>query len=170
MEDKLKKIFDVLTQLVGLHRQLLEFIRVERLHLAAADVQGIQLVADQKYHLVQEIHRVETLRMKLLAELVVESKLSLRELTLAQLILVLEADDPKLAQQFSSLRSTLLVLTQRISDQNQENLALIERSLGNIEAMKSNLFASQNSHSETYSQQGQKVSTSSPHRILSQEV
>lgn len=170
MENKLRKIFDVLKQLVGLHRQLLELIRVERLHLSAADIQGIQCIADQKYHLVEEIHRVETIRMKLLAEFVVESKLNLKELTLTDLILCLEGDDSKLAQQLSSLKNTLLVMTQRIADLNKENLALIERSLVNIEAMKSNLFSSQNSHSETYSQQGQKVSAPSNHRILSQEV
>ena len=170
MEEKLKKITDVLHQLIGLHRQLLDLIRVERAHLSEANLHDIEKVTQQKHLLVEEIHRVEVHRMQALAEFAVESKKPIKELSLSGLILMIQGEFPQISQQLSSMKNTLLVLSQRISEHNKENAALIERSLANIDAMKTNLFLAEKPHSETYSQTGQKISSSPVHRILSQEV
>ena len=169
MESKIKKIHHLLIQLVGLHRRLLEVVRMEKEHLIDALPKSIETITQQKQHLIEEIHQVESLRMKLCAEFAVESKRNIKELTLTNLVIAIQGDDPKLAQQLTSTKNTLVILSQRIAEQNRENLALIERSMNHIEAMKRNLIEAQQPQMGTYSQQGQKVSAPVLRSSFSQE-
>lgn len=170
MEEKLNQIYDVLNKLVGLHRKLLEVVRLEREHLIEAQPKAIETITQQKHFLIEEIHQIEIIRIKLSAEFAVENKKNIKELTLKNLILAIQGEYPKIAQQLQSVKNTLLILSQRISEQNKENLILIERSLEHIEAMKRNLIQVQDISIDTYSQQGQKISSHLARSSFSQEV
>ncbi len=170
MEKPLVQIYQSLQKLVGLHRQLLESVRLERETLVQADLSGIQCATLAKQSLIQEIHHAEGVRLKQSGELALFWKKPLRELTLPNIIMTIQGEDARGAEQFRSMYNTLNVLIQRITDQNQSNLVLIEKSLEHVHQMKKNILNEAAPQSTTYSQQGQRVSSAHHSRLISKEV
>ena len=170
MENPLNKIYETLQTLTGLHRQLLETVRVERTAIIDADLRAIHQITATKQDLVEKIRLTENERLKFTTELAVLWKKPLRDLTLPNIIIAIQGEDSKGADQLRSIHNTLTVLIQRITDQNSNNLVLIERSLEHVNAMKKNVLGESAPASGTYTQSGQKTSSSSSSRLFSGEA
>ncbi len=174
MEQAKKPIFEQLYQalqrLVGLHRQLLDNVRMERKSLVDADLKGIQDATVAKQALVEAIRQAEFQRQKCVAELAVATKVPVRDLTLANLVLAAQAIDNKLAEQFRTAQNALNLLIQRIVEQNDDNKSLVEKSLAHVNEMKRNVLGEAAPKSSTYNQQGQRANPASGARMLSREA
>jgi flagellar biosynthesis/type III secretory pathway chaperone len=170
MENTLLQIYQNLQKLTGLHRQLMDIVRVERDSLIQADIKGIESAIVTKQKLIEDIYQTETARLKLTAELAVTWKRPYRELTLPNIIIAVQGIDPKGAEQLRSVFNTLTVLIQRITAQNQDNRSLVERSLGHVHNMKRNILGEATPRSSTYTPQGQKTNGPVTQRIISREA
>jgi flagellar biosynthesis/type III secretory pathway chaperone len=170
VDQSLIQLYQSLQKLMGLHRQLLETVRQERIALVDADLPSIETITQTKQSLVEEIHRAEAIRLKLLSELATAWRKSAPDLTLQNLIIEIQGTNLKTADQFRSALNTLTILVQRISDQNQDNRKLIERSLEHIHQMRQNALGSAAPKSNTYTPQGQRAQGLPGSRILSKEA
>lgn len=170
MDKSLVSIYQSLQKLVGLHRQLLDTVRSERTALVDADLNAIHTITSTKQALIESVHQVESERLKLTGELAVLWKKHYRELTLPNIIIHIQGYDAKGAEQLRSVFNTLTVLIQRISEQNQDNRRLIEKSLEHVHQMKKNILGEATPHSNTYTQQGQRTSSPQGSRLLSKEA
>ncbi len=170
MEKNLNKIQEVLHKLIGLHRQLMDTVRLEREALANADLKSVQEATYAKEALIQAIRTAENERLKQMAEIAVSWKRPLRDLTISNLIIEVQADQPKLADQLRSAYNALTILIQRVTEQNDENRKLVEESLDHIKNMKRNVLGESVPKSDTYSAQGQRVTTTGGSRLISKEA
>lgn len=170
MEKQIALLYQSLHKLTGLHRQLLETVRTERENLVQADIPAIQNITGIKQALLEDIYRAETNRVKIIAELALHWKRPVRELTLPQIIIEIQVTDPKGSDQLRSIYNALTVLIQRITEQNQDNRVLLEKSLEHIHQMKRNILEESGAKSNTYAQNGQRISNCSTSRIFSKEA
>ena len=170
MEKSLAELYRVLQKLTGLHRQLLEVVRAERVALVDADVKEIQNCTNNKQIIIETIHGLEASRLKLTGELAMAWKRPFRELTLPNIAVAIQHDDAKGAEQLRSYFNVLTILIARITEQNSSNLALIEKSLAHIHQMKTNILGEASATSSTYTPSGQKTSGRKTPRILSKEA
>lgn len=170
MDKILTQVYEKLQKLVGLHRQLLEAVRTERESLVQADLSAIHSVTSHKQALLGSIHQVESERLRAMGELAVLWKKPFKELTLPHLIIQIQGHDAKGAEQLRTAYNTLKLLIQRISEQNQDNRALIEQSLGHLHNMKKNILGETVPRSNTYTHQGQQKSRPQVSRLLSKEA
>jgi flagellar biosynthesis/type III secretory pathway chaperone len=170
VDQVLVQVYQTLQKLVGLHRQLLDVVRVEREVLVQADLPGIQNAALTKQSLIEEIKHFEAQRVKQTGELALIWKVPLRELTLPNIIVFVQGVDAKTSEQLRTIFNVLTVLIQRITEQNQANMALVEKSLEHVHQMKKNILGEANPQSITYGHQGQKVTSSQASRLISREV
>lgn len=170
MEKIVENIYRVLQKLIGFHRQLLEKTRSERAALVEANVSAIQEATHAKEALIEAIRQEENRRLKITGDLAIEWKKPLRELTLPNIIIEVQGKDLKTAELLRSSYNTLTFLIQRIEEQNQSNLKLVETSLEHINNMKKNVLGESNPHSDTYTQQGQKMTPTGGARLLSKEA
>jgi flagellar biosynthesis/type III secretory pathway chaperone len=170
LENTLLSINQVLKKLIGSHRQLLDVVREEKACLVQADLSKIQAATRAKEGIIEEILRLESDRLKLLTELSVEWKKPLKDLTLSQLVIAIQGTDPQGAEQFRSNFNVLTVLIQRITEQNQESQALMERSLVHIRQMNQNVLGEATAKSSTYTQQGHRSAGIKPPRYISKEI
>lgn len=170
MEQTLNQLNQILQKLTGLHRQLLETVRNEREILIQANLKAIERTTASKQSLIEEIYQVESERLKVIAELAVIWKRPYRDLTLPNIIIHLQGIDLKKAEQFRSTYHVLTVLIQRISDQNTDNKAFLEKSISHIHQMKKNILNEVTPKSNTYNHQGQKSQTIQSSRLISKEA
>ncbi len=170
MEKILSDIFQVLQNLFGQHRQLLEIVRVEREYLVQADHRSIPLLISRKQDVIEAIGQIEGQRLKLVADLASLWGKSVADLTLPKLILELQSVDAKVSEQFRSTYQGLTVLIQRITEQNQDNQKLIQRSLENVAEMKRNVLIGAAGKSGTYSNLGQRVGGVAARNLISREA
>lgn len=170
MENTLLSINQVLKKLIGSHRQLLEVVREEKACLVQADLSKIQTATRAKEGLIEEIHQFESARLKLMTELSIEWKRPLKELSLTQLIIAIQGSDPLGADQLRSNLNALTVLIQRITEQNQDSQAWIERSLVHIRQMNKNVMGEAAAKSSTYTQQGHRSAGLKPSKYISKEI
>ncbi len=170
MENSVSQIYQVLQKLTGLHRQLLDVVRLERESLVQADLKAIEAVTNSKQTLIEEIHQTESMRLKLTMELALLWKKPCRDLTLPYIIIEIENSDVKSAAQLRSIFNALTILIQRISAQNRDNLALVEQSLCHVDQMKKNILEEATPKSNTYTQRGQKANGPSASRLISKEA
>jgi flagellar biosynthesis/type III secretory pathway chaperone len=170
LENTLLLINQVLKKLIGSHRRLLDVVREEKACLVQADLSKIQAVTRAKEGLIEEIQQVESDRLKLMTELSVEWMRPLKELSLTQLIITIQGTDPKGAEQLRSSLNILTVLIQRITEQNQDSQALVERSLDHVRQMNKNVMVEVTAKSSTYTQQGQRSAGLKPSRYISKEI
>jgi hypothetical protein len=164
------QIYQALQTLLGLHRQLLETVRLEREALTQADLKAIEKVTAAKQLLVEEIHSAEIARLKLTAELALVWKKPFKDLTLSSIIIGLQSAYPKRSEQLQSSFNALNVLIQRIIEQNEANRKLVEQSLAHIHIMKKNVFTEAAQKSSTYTQQAQCMNTPVSSRLFSREA
>ena len=171
MEQPVKEIYQTLQNLVGLHRQLLETVRVEKEAIAAADLKTLQEATYTKAALIESVRQCEAERIKLTIKLAAIWKVPVQELTLPQIILRVQGTDLKSADLFRSVHTALNTLIQRVAEQNRYNQNLVEKSLSHIREMKSNVLGEASAKSETYTPYGKKNKTQTQQsRLLSKEV
>jgi flagellar biosynthesis/type III secretory pathway chaperone len=170
VEELINEVYQILQKLTGLHRQMLDAVRLEREALVDVDLKAVQAVTASKQSLIEEIHRTEAARLKVTGELARFWKRPYRELTLPNIILKVQESDSKIAEQLRIVHTTLTILIQRISTQNTDNLAFVEKSLEHIHQMKKNIIEEGTPRSNTYTQRGQKVGVPSTSKLLSKEI
>ncbi|MEK7691156.1 MAG: hypothetical protein AAB425_09065, partial [Bdellovibrionota bacterium] len=97
------------------------------------------------------------------------------DFTLSAMVLSIQGNDLKVADQFRAAQNALSILVKHIVSQNRDNGVLIERSLQNLEVMKRNVLTELEPQATTYSAAGRRVSSSSGagptgSRLLSREA
>ena len=170
VERSLKNIYQCLQNLVGLHRQLLETVRLEKEALISADLKNIQDITFRKETLIAAIHAEESERRRHVAGLSVDWREPVRELTLSRIIERVQGNDLRTGDLFRSVLTTLTLLVQRITDQNAENSRMVEKSLEHVANMKTNVLGEAAKGSDTYAKSGKKQGSASKSRLVSKEV
>lgn len=169
-ELSIQKIYEVLQKLVGLHRQLYECCRAEREALVLADIKTIQEHTHAKELVIETIKQYEMQRIRASAELSLDWKIPLGELTLTRIIQELEPKQPKEAEKFRSALNALTILIERSKKMNDSNKEFLERSLEHVHTMKKNVLGEATPRSDTYGAHGQKVSGNAGARFISKEA
>jgi hypothetical protein len=170
VEKQVLEIYQAIQKLIGLHRQLLDVVRNERETLIEANVKAIEEITSIKQGLIGEIRAVEAERMRATAELARLWRREPIELTLGNLIIIVQGRDLKLAEQLRTSLNAITILIERITEQNESNRALVERSLEHVHEMKKNILGESVPKSTTYTQQGQKTPGMQGARIISKEA
>lgn len=171
MEKAIISLHASLQKLLGLHRQLLDILRLERNALLDMNLKGIQDSTLAKESILNAIHQSELERQKRVAEISIYLKKPAETLSLGQIIIDIQSTDSENAERLRSLLTALDILIKRIKTQNLENKSLVESSLGHIQQMKNNVLGEANPKSDTYTAHGTKhAQTQTPPRLLSQEI
>jgi len=170
VEKTLTQVYQTLEKLVGLHRQLLDTVRMERDALVQADKKGVEEAVRAKQAIIEAVRMCESERLKKVGELALLWKKPLRDLTLPLIIIAIQGEDPRAAEQLRGAYNALTILIQRITDQNNDNRAFVEKSLEHVHAMKRNVLGESVPKSNTYTQQGQKSNPVNGARLISKEA
>jgi flagellar biosynthesis/type III secretory pathway chaperone len=168
-----ERLHGSLQELIGLHRQLYEVVKIENEALTNADSKGTYDAAASKEALIHWIHQAEINRQATTFALCKEEALDSDRPSLRQLILHFQTSKPELSQQLQGDLNALLVLVERIKKQNDLNGGLVNESLKHIQNMKKNIFGETNPQARTYNQMGQRnQGSSNAHgpRLISKEV
>jgi flagellar biosynthesis/type III secretory pathway chaperone len=168
--DPVQKLQESLQRLIGLHRQLLDCVRMERDALVAADLKAIQEATYAKQALIEGIRQAETERLRATGELAILWKRPVKDLTLSEVVIAIQARDPKAAEALRSSFNALTVMIKRIREQNDDNRGLVERSLEHVHEMKRNVLGEAQPNTGTYTQQGQKNPATGGARLISKEA
>jgi flagellar biosynthesis/type III secretory pathway chaperone len=166
----LEKVYASLQRMIGLHRQLYEICKQERVAYVAADVKAITEQTQAKELVIETIRQAEADRIRASTKLAIEWSVPLASLTLTYIVQELEPRNAKLAESFRSALTALTVLIDRAKKQNASNRELLERSLEHVHAMKKNVLGEAVPASDTYGNQGQKVAQTGGARLLSTEA
>jgi len=128
------QLHESLQELIGLHHQLWESVRLENEALSLADVKRTYEATSSKEALIHWIIQAETDRIRVVERLA--SKMNLTAPSLKEIIYALEgskdSNENQLAQQLNKDLNTLVILVERIKKQNASNLVLVEASLKNV--------------------------------------
>lgn len=163
MEELLNTLQNLLSRHIGLHRQLLDLVRLENEAIVQMNLKEIQEITFSKEAVINAIQNCEDQR-KLVSE-----KLGASELE--KLILNLQdAGNTSLSEQFRTAYNTLKLLIEHISNQNDENKSLVEHSLVHIQNMKKNILGISEAQNTTYTAHGQSHSEASRPRLIEQEA
>jgi hypothetical protein len=168
-----KPVLDIhqsLQKLIGLHRQLMDVVRLEREALIEANLKAVHDVTVSKQALIEAIKISEFERQKHVAALSLLWKKPIRDLTISNIIILIQAREQKLAEQLRSDFNALTILIKRISDQNIDNQALVERSLEHVHNMKRNALGESAPKTDTYNPHGQKTNSGGSARLISREA
>lgn len=163
-------IHAALQKLTGLHRQLMETVRMEREALVAADIRRIEEATVAKQALVEAIRQAESRRIGHVAELAVILRKPVRELTLPAIIIQVQGHDAKRAEQLRSAFNALTLLIKRIAEQNTSNQRLVEESLMHVQQMKGNVLGETTPKANTYTAKGQRSGAQPGARLFSKEA
>lgn len=170
---QLVQVYEGLQKLIGLHRQLLDTVRMEHEALVQSNIKDIQDAVFAKEALIEVIRHTEALRLKSIEELSFHWKKPAKELTLSAIIIIVQGTNLKAAEQLRSALNTLTILAKRIQEQNSDNQILVQNGLEHVIEMKANSLSAHPASSNTYTQSGQKASTSgavTSARLLSREA
>lgn len=177
MEDKARQaisgIYESLQKLVGFHRRLLDIVRAERDALIQADIKIVEEITLTKQALIESVRQEDARRLTRVAELAECGPWTgkpLEEITLTAIILAIQGEDLRTADQLRSVQTALGILARRVSDQNRENQALVEKTLGHIQRMKRNILGESAAKPGTYTQQGTRSSPPTGARLISREA
>jgi flagellar biosynthesis/type III secretory pathway chaperone len=169
-----ESLHESLQELIGLHRQLYEVVKAEHEAITQADTKATYEAVANKEALIHWIHREELNRQAVIRGMPRGTHHdSGREPSLREIIASLQGRNNELADRLQSDLQTLVVLVERIRNQNRLNGELVNRSLGHINNMKSNIFGETTHQGKTYNQNGQKnQAASNAHgpRLISKEV
>lgn len=155
---------------MGLHRQLLDTVRMERDALISAEIPRIEEATVAKQALVEAIRSAESARLRLTAELAIVLKKPVRELTLPKLIVAVQGMNAKLGEQLQTAFNVLTHLIKRIVESNKENQQLVENSLLHVQEMKTNILGETVPKSSTYTSKGQKSGVPNGARLIQKEA
>ncbi|MGK5090165.1 flagellar protein FlgN [Bdellovibrionota bacterium FG-2] len=170
MQKSLENLFINLQTLVGLHKQLLDTVRMEREALVQVDLKSIDETTHAKQALIEAIRHAEAARQRTLVEVSLDLKTPVQDLTLSEIAIRVQGEDQKKAEHFRSLQNTLVIMIQRITDQNEDNRQFLEHSLEHVRAMQGNARGTTGSKSQVYGQHGKKVLSAPGGRFISKEV
>ena len=170
MQGVIKGIHESLQELIGLHRQLLDTVRLEKDALVSADVKSIQDVTVAKESLIAAIQQAELFRFRRVAELAAAWLRPMSEMTLSKIAIEVQRTDLAAADLLRSSLTTLTLLVERIAEQNGENRTLVESSLQHVSNMKANVLGESDRASSTYAQDGQRTGPSGRSRLISREA
>lgn len=171
METRLAELYQALQKLITHHRQLLEAVRAEREALAQAELLSIQKSTYEKEAIVESIRLAEATRAQIAAS--IEAILGQPEGSMKLGVMIKEAQryDQKLSNDLQASYQTLVHLIDRITEQNQQNKELIERSLDHVRQMRDNVLVEGAPKVTTYSAQGTKrIPNASGARLISKEA
>ncbi len=157
MDKTLESLYQIIQKLVGLHRQLLDIIRLEKQALLDMNIKDVQECTYSKEVTLSGIHTAESERQKRISELSVQTKKPVEQLTLTQIIILVQGQNPKFAEQLRSSFNALTILVARIKESNLENSRLIDQALIHIRSMKTNALQEAEPKAATYGQNAQKV-------------
>jgi flagellar biosynthesis/type III secretory pathway chaperone len=149
---------------------MLDTVRLEHEALRNADLKGVEEATRTKEAVIAAIRQQESHRLRQVTALALEWRRPLRELTLTEIILVIQGRDPQGADLMRSSFNALTVLVQRVRDQNEINRRLVETSLEHIGAMKKNVLGEACRKTETYTQTGRRSSGTGESRLISKEA
>jgi predicted RNA-binding protein len=170
MEKLLLELYQNLYHLIGLHRKLLDAVKIERQALRDAEVNSIQEVTYHKEALITSIVQKEKGRQQIVSLIAMRLKRSIAELNLTEVILETQRTDQKMAEMLRSAQATLNLLAKRIQEQNDSNRNLIQESLLHVNQMKTNALGQAAPMSNTYNARGQKTAPGKEARLLSEEA
>jgi len=169
-----ERLHSSLQDLIGLHRQLYEIVKLEHEAITQADTKGTYEAIANKEALIHWIHQAELARQVVARQLRESENLDNSEIpTLKELIIHFQVKNPDLANRLQSDLSALVILVDRVKKQNETNGKLVEQSLKHINNMKGNIFGETTHQGKTYNQMGQKnqaPSNSHGPRLISKEV
>jgi hypothetical protein len=165
-----EKIYESLQRLTGLHRQLMETVRMERVALVAADIPRIEEATVAKQAIIEAIRAAESDRLKCTIELAVALHKQVRDLTLPNIIIIVQGYDQKLSERLQTAFNALTLLIKRISEQNTENQTLVENSLMHIQNMKNNVLRETVPKSTGYTSKGQKSNGRNGARLIEKDA
>lgn len=169
----IREIYESLQRLVGHHRRLLDIVRTERDALIQADIRVVEEITLAKRELIESIRQEESQRLARVADLAAcEAWAGSRpeDLALTAIILAIQGEDLRTADQLRSVQTALGILAKRVSDQNRENQALVEKTLDHIQRMKRNVLGADPARPATYTQQGTRSTHPAGARLLSREA
>jgi hypothetical protein len=149
-------IHGVLQKMVGMHRQLLEHVRLEREALVQADRKTLQEQALAKRGVVESINLLEERRRTLTLNLARLWQVQPDKLVLSEIILELQVRAPKLAESLRSTQNALRILVERVISQNESNRRLLETSVKHVDAMKKNILGEADPLRAGYNPSGQR--------------
>ncbi len=170
MDPKLAPLNQLLQKLISHHRQLLECVRAERAALVSAQIKAIHDATCFKEGLIEQIRQLEAERARLVRALAAEWRRPEAELSLGNIILHVQGFDLKSADQLRSTFQALAHLVQRVREQNEDNRALLERSLAHLQEMKRNVLGESAPKQGAYGPQGQKTAPAAGARFVSREA
>jgi flagellar biosynthesis/type III secretory pathway chaperone len=169
-EKPVSKIHNSLQKLVGMHRQLLDVVRAEKDALIEANLRGVQEATSAKQALIENIKNEETARQTHVLELAMILKRPISSLTLLEIAVAVQGEDPKSAEQLRSTFNALTILIKRVTDANQSNSELVNRSLFHIREMKKNVLGDATEKSNTYTQQGTRSAAAGASRLIERKA
>lgn len=174
MEALLDRLQENLQKHLGLHRQLLDTVRLERDALVQAELKQVEDAVYAKQAIIEAIKRVEHERLLVIEALEQNWSRKLAEgekLSLSAIVIDIQVRHPERAEALRSAFNALTLLIKRISEQNHDNLEFVERSLRNVNEMKKNVLGeSAAPKHETYTASGQKATHGGSSRLISREI
>lgn len=170
MEPAIEKIHQALQRLIGLHRQLLDTVRMEHEALVQADLTSVRDTTLAKQAVIDAIRVTENERVSASGELAVAWKRPVRDLTLSAIIITIQGFDAPKAEALRTALNALTILIKRVTEQNEQNQALVEKSLEHIHNMKRNVLGEAAPRTDGYNQKGQKTNAPTGARLLSKEA
>lgn len=163
MNSSTNSLIELIQEMIGVSRNLIDSCREERDALINADIQALQEASQSKNFLIGSLRQLELKRQQMFS--IHNSKVKLDEF-----VLNLENSDLASANQLRKLKTTFKTLHEKVISMNQENQELILKSLGHLENMKKNVIGEAAPQSSTYGQSGS-VSNPSPNpRWISTEA
>lgn len=174
MEALLDRLQDSLQKLMGLHRQLLDTVRMEREALAQAELKHVEEAVYAKQAIIEAVRRAEHERLGVIEALEANWARKLADgekLSLSSIVIDIQVKFPERAEALRSSFNALTLLIKRISEQNRDNLSFVERSLANVGQMKRNVLGeSAAPRNDTYTATGQKATNGGSSRLISREI
>ncbi len=146
------ELYYSLEKLVALHRNLIDLLREEYVHMAAVDLTGVSETARAKEAVLTELWNLEQLRIKCATNLAVAVGLNEADVPLLKIAEKLSAPD---GEKLRTLRIALNLLVGQAKELNSKNMGFAQSSLSRIEVLKRNALGLGNTaKKENYSNSG----------------
>jgi flagellar biosynthesis/type III secretory pathway chaperone len=165
------ELIQVLDQLIGHHRSLLECCRDEKTALAEANLKGIQEKTLAKEFLIETIRNLDRKRVEFCGEISYFLSEKNAEISLSKIILHAENAFPEESLKLRSQMNALIHLVTSIQKMNDQNREFLKVSVGHIEEMKKNVLGEAAPKSDVYGNKATVQNGKSQNsRLISKEV
>lgn len=160
---QLESLRSVMSELLGIYRQLLDVLRIERDALISVDVKQVRETTLAKDMLIATLRIAEDKRTQVVDTLI-DPEVSLEDLAIS-----IQAKWPEMAQHLRSTATALRILVRRAHEQNAENQSYAEHGLKHLSRMRSTLLGEDEPKQTAYGARGQKVSHGPVGHVFSQK-